>query len=405
MSKKSDSIIEMEEEEEKDNTQKEKWKKLPNLKILSLNFNQNNTLLVVGTNYGYRIFDVVNNFQLISDVDKSQKDLGPLKLVKILYKSSLVGFVGAKENERFKENTFYFYSDEYKKILSKISFKQNIKNFYISSSLLFICFISNVYVFELYSMRFIHNIQHCMFNEKIFSIVEDPLEEGDDEEFSITNKVISLAYVSTYQNIIKIQRYIIKKNIPTYVFKDELMSDFEQEPSLIKLIKGLKIIVLSRYGNQLHIYDYVNNSLLYCIYLGHDNINMIDISLGIKNKFLMLYHDTQKIDIIKMNKDSSNAKCTCSKAVGNKFSFKRLKTYDFSGSKGKVQNVFSSVNISYKKGVGNFCCEFDPKEKNIINVISDNGYLTVYQFDRKQIGDKFKEVKNICLFQEDLNEF
>ena len=74
-----------------------------------MDYNQNNSLLVLGTNYGYRIFDVVNNFQLLSTVDDSQKDLGPLKLCKILYKSPLLGFIGAKENQRLKENSLYMF--------------------------------------------------------------------------------------------------------------------------------------------------------------------------------------------------------------------------------------------------------------------------------------------------------
>ena len=177
---------------------------------------------------------------MISNVDQEQKEIGPLKRAKILYKSSLVGFIGAKENKLVKENTFNFYSDEYKKILSKISFNQNIKDFYISSSLLFICFISNIYVFELYSMKYIHCIPHCQFKDKLFSIIEDPLEEGEDEEFTNNNKVISVGYVSSYQNNIKIQRYIINKNIPNYVVKDEVISDFDDCPEMIKLVNVLK---------------------------------------------------------------------------------------------------------------------------------------------------------------------
>ena len=187
------------------------WEKIPNLKIISMSYNQNNTLLVLGTNYGYRILDVLHDFQIISTVNESQKELGPLKKAKILYKSSLIGFIGDKENKRFKENSFYFYSDEYKKILSKITFSQDIKDFFISSSLLFICFLTNIYVFELHSMRYIHNIQHCLFNEKLISIVEDPLEETDDEEYLTNNKVITIGYISNYQKEIRIQRYIIKK--------------------------------------------------------------------------------------------------------------------------------------------------------------------------------------------------
>ena len=52
------------------------WEKIPNLKIISMSYNQNNTLLVLGTNYGYRILDVLHDFQIISTVNESQKELG-----------------------------------------------------------------------------------------------------------------------------------------------------------------------------------------------------------------------------------------------------------------------------------------------------------------------------------------
>ncbi len=116
MSDKSEEIIGAQDEEDQENIENEEWKKPSQFKILSIDFNQNNTLLVLSTNYGYRIFDVLNDFKLVSTVDQNQKELGPLKKTKILYKSSLVGFIGARENEHFKENTFYFYSDNYKKI-------------------------------------------------------------------------------------------------------------------------------------------------------------------------------------------------------------------------------------------------------------------------------------------------
>ena len=112
MSDKSEEIIKNQDEEDQENiANEEEWKKPSQLKILSIDYNQNNTLLILSTNYGYRIFDVLNDFKLVSTVDQNQKELGPLKKTKILYKSSLIGFIGARENERFKENTFYFYSD------------------------------------------------------------------------------------------------------------------------------------------------------------------------------------------------------------------------------------------------------------------------------------------------------
>ena len=56
---------------------------------------------------------------------------------------------------------------------------------------------------------------------------------------------------------------------------------------MIKLVKGLKIIVLSKNGNKMHIYDYVNKNLLYYLYLGSGNFDIIDNNWGINNKFLI----------------------------------------------------------------------------------------------------------------------
>jgi hypothetical protein len=61
MSDKSEEIIGAQDEEDQEKIENEEWKKPSRLKILSIDFNQNNTLLVLSTNYGYRIFDVLND--------------------------------------------------------------------------------------------------------------------------------------------------------------------------------------------------------------------------------------------------------------------------------------------------------------------------------------------------------
>ena len=156
---------------------------------------------------------------------------------------------------------------------------------------------------------------------------------------------------------------------------------------MIKLIKGLKIFVLSK-SNKLHIYDYVNNNLLYCIYLGKGELNIKDINLGLKNKFLMFYYNTNQIDLIKLDKERENTRCNCSKYSENKFGYKRLKTFDFDSKKNKIENAYSTGITLNKKGWNEFCCQFDPKQKDIINVVNNGGVLTEYHFDRKDKGDK-----------------
>ena len=114
----------------------------------------------------------------------------------------------------------------------------------------------------------------------------------------------------------------------------------------------------------------------------------------------MIHYNLYQFDLIKIKKDFERAKCTCVKS-SNKYGYKKLNTYNFSLNKDKIANAYSYGNIEKKKGANDFCVQFDPKQKEIINIVDNNGYLTVYQFDRKEKGDKLKLVKNAFLFGEE----
>ena len=158
------------------------------------------------------------------------------------------------------------------------------------------------------------------------------------------------------------------------------------------------MIVLSKSGNKLHIYDYVNNSLLYCHNLGNGSLNINEISFGLKNKFVMINYNMYQFDIIKLKKGNEGAKCTC---VKNPKRFKKLNTYNFGFRNDKIENAYWYGSIEKGKGSNEFSIHFDQKKKEIINIVDNNGYLTVYQFDRKERGDKLKLVKSVCLFEEE----
>ena len=412
----SESTISIDDDDD-DKIDDLRWNKLPNLKILSISTNQNKSLLIMGTNYGYRIFDIQNEFKLVSVVDQHQKELGPLKKVKVLYKSQLIGFLGNSDNNRFKENCFYFYSDECQKILSKLSFKQKILNFELSSSLLFICFLSNILVFELNSMKFVHNIKHCYYNEKIFSLIEDPFNLSNKKETNINSeekKIITICHVSSYRNEIKLQRYITNKNETLYVIKDSLKTNFKDCPSYINLFNDSKLVIISRNGNKLHIYDYVNKKLLICLFLGKVNLSILKIDYDNKKKFLLNYYNLDQLDLFKIrDKKEPNKKfeCHCDEHPDDNHQYKRKTTFEFGSSGffpyygGGNLDSFSHGNIIHKKDIFFFNCEFDPKKKDIINLVNNKGTLICYKFNRKEQGKNFKVVETKDLIEEDMNEF
>ena len=396
----SDSTISIDNDDD-DKIDDLSWNKHPNLKILSISINQNKTLLVMGTNYGYRIFDMQNEFKLISIVDQHQKELGPLKRVKLLYKSQLIGFLSTNDNNRFKENCFYFYLDDFQKIISKLTFKHKILNFELSSSLLFICFLSNILVFELNTMKFVHNIKYCYYNEKIFSIIEDPFNLSNKKETIINSdetKIITICYVSSYRNEIKLQRYITYKNETLYVIKDSIKTKFKNCPSYINLFNDSKLVIVSHNGNKMHIYDYVNKKLLICLFLGILNFNIIKIDYDIKKKFLLIYYNLNQLDLYKIrDKKNPNKKfeCQCNEHPDDEHELEKRTIFEcensdyFPNYEGTLE-PFGHGNIIHKKDVLFFNCEFDQKKKDIINLVNNKGTLVSYKFNRKEQGEIFK---------------
>ena len=87
--------------------------------------NQNNTLLSLATNKGYKIFESFNLKQ-VSEDDEIIELIGDLKIAIPFYESNLIHFVGSDKNLSFPSTQMIVWDDNKKKKLGLIFLKDKI---------------------------------------------------------------------------------------------------------------------------------------------------------------------------------------------------------------------------------------------------------------------------------------
>ena len=128
--------------------------------------------------------------------------------------------------------------------------------------------------------------------------------------------------------------------------------------------------------------------------------DMVDIARAEYRYLPKLKHDIRLDSTAQYQADyqASKDEKTLDNNAPYKTTYFRLRKYGLAGN-GDEFNAYCCGFIEKKKGATDFCVQFDPKQKEIINIIDNNGFLTSYQFDRKEKGDKLKLIKRVSLFE------
>ena len=168
------------------------------VKVNNIRFNQNNTLLTLATSRGYKIFSA-KTLRKVQEETELVRDFGDLKIVMTYYESSIVFFIGKKNNEKVTQRQLIIFDDYSQEIIYKFeSKKENIINFYVSKNAIFIALENNLVILELISMKIIHIIQNVEINNKLVS-------------FNINDSICYL--IQNEPKKIYINDYIFKNNI------------------------------------------------------------------------------------------------------------------------------------------------------------------------------------------------
>ena len=117
-------------------------------KILYISFNQDNTCFAVGTEIGYKIYDLIN-----PNLDYYERVLdGGIGIIEMLYKSNILVLVGGGEYPKYSKNKVILFDDNSGKIITELTFigyVNNVKLKYVAmGDICFFkkkCYICNVF--------------------------------------------------------------------------------------------------------------------------------------------------------------------------------------------------------------------------------------------------------------------
>ena len=373
------------------------WNKFPTLEINNIEFNSDKTLLIFSTNSGYRIYDS-KTFTLLSNINDKQLHLGSLKKVSVFYCSYIICFLASDNNDIYKTNQIFFYNDFNNKIMSIINFQERVFTFFLTKYLIIICLWHKILIFELNTLKCIYQIINIDVHDDLITLYEDYNNEKN-------LNIIHLGFITTFfekENVVSINSFIIKNNTITHLKKNGIITLFKNI-SKIYFDNNNKLIVVSEYGNKIHIYNIDNNNLLYCIYMGNQILNISNFSFDKNEIFFLCVFDLDEINIFKLIKNvKENFNCNCIFHPDNEI-IKRRNSSNKSFLKGYFKRILSDCTepyIYYSFNINGdfFKCYFNNLNDNEIILISNYGNAIIYDFNKIQ-NENLKVIKEIKLFE------
>lgn len=128
----------------------------PANEILYVNFNQDFTCFICGTETGFRVYKT-DPFRLTHRRDF--EDGGGLGVVTMLFMTNIIAFTGGGHNPRFQPNKVMLWDDLQSRVIAQLSFRSAVKSVRLRRDLV-VCVLSNkVYVYAFRTLSLLDSIE------------------------------------------------------------------------------------------------------------------------------------------------------------------------------------------------------------------------------------------------------
>ena len=350
------------------------------VKINTIRYNHDFSLLILGTSQGYKIFST-NNFKLLEEENNLKNKFGDIHIADLYYSSKLVFMLPSMFNKEYQNNELIIFDDYFQKKIGSIKLKEEkINNFFIAKDIIFIITLNNIIVLELYSLKVIEIIDDIAYNDKIIST--NPFNYLAYSKNSDRKSIFVDYYKSENNKIIARKR----KKIPTNF---DFIQAIQFSPS------GDKIVVVSIFGNKVHIYDTFSGTLKNCFFLGPKIQTIEKIFFSEKKPNYLLFIQNDKLFNIyklgKINEKEQIQKCICN--IDNdqdllsrvceidKKNEGLSKPRTYSKNKNiKEPHAYSDLEVRLLFG------DFDRNSHKDLIFINKEGKLIKYHFNKKKNG-------------------
>jgi len=353
------------------------------LKVNSIRYNQDYSLLVIATSKGYKIFSSLT-YKSLEEKNEEINNFDDIHVADTYYSSSIVLLLPSKFNKNYQNNEIIFFDDYFKKKIASFKLKNEyIMNFYTCKNLIIIITINKLIIIELISLKVIDIIEDIAYNDKILS-------------FNSSNN--SIAYTKAidrktlYINIYKDEKNFItsRKSIKINTNFD-FIQIFQFSPS------GKYIVVSSIFGNKIHIYNTADGNLKNCFFLGPKIQTFERIFFSEKKpNYLLFIKNDKNLNVYKLGKYKDkeiNYKCICN-LDNDQDLVNRISQFEEQnqGNSNKINRSLSkNKNIKEPHVFTDFderllFGDFDRNKHKDIVLINKKGKLFKYHFNKKQGG-------------------
>jgi len=350
------------------------------VEINSIRYNQDYTILTLGTSKGYKIF-LTEDMKVCQEETDVVKNLGDISIAMNYFKSSLVFFLPSKENKNFTNKEIIVFDDFYQTQIASFKEKnESILNFFLSKNVLYVVTLKNIAIVELFTFKVIDIIENINYSYKLLSFNFFDFiayTKNDNKKIIYINN-----YLSENYKILSKSKYLI--NSPY-----DFIQTFQLSPS------GDLLGLVSIYGNKIHIYNTLTGKLKECIFLGSSIQTMEKMTFSRKENYIFFQRNDSRFYVYKLGKiQVENPKCVCDKHDDSKLmssNEEESKRKGSGGFMGFLRNSFKGKDYRDPHIFGEYdgkllFDDFDlneNKNKHLI-MINHKGLLTEYHFNKKK---------------------
>ena len=122
--------------------------------LLYSSFNQINDCIIFGTNTGFYVYTLDPFKKIIA-----RKITGGVSIVKMLFKSNIILFVGNVEKGVYPNNKLIVWDDHKREVIGEISFKSKILNIELTKEIIIVVCSNKIYIYNFQNLVLVKSIE------------------------------------------------------------------------------------------------------------------------------------------------------------------------------------------------------------------------------------------------------
>ena len=265
--------------------------------LLWIDTNQDQSCFVVGTETGYRIYQL-DPLELLHARDF--QGAGGVGIAAMLFRSNVIALVGGGQNPRYPPTKVILWDDKESKAIAELTFRTNIKSIKLRRDLVVVALETRVYVYRFSDLELIDTLDTC---SSVLSVSSDPDKAVVACGSNVKGRVNVVFYDPTLGGS--------KSDVPVSPARIKITNITAHESTLAVVSlsgDGTKVATASSKGTLIRIFDTSNGSKLFELRRGAERVDIYSLSFSRQNDWLAVSSDKGTIHVFPIRSSSTTVR-------------------------------------------------------------------------------------------------